>query len=123
MPYVVAIGHRLSIQDLLEKHEFEDIDEAECIFEEAGLSIFKNDSDDVFVTVSDKYRIIEDEKFIDLNLSLTEEEEKLLRDYTGFNNKRIKIFWSDRDDQLDEEEIFKEFLGMKKELELSLNEI
>jgi hypothetical protein len=93
MPYVAAIGHRLSLVDLLEKFDFEDFDEAESMLEEAGLSLFENESEDVFVIVTDKFKIIYNEKYIDLNLSLTEDEEKLLSQYTGCCNKRIKLFW------------------------------
>ena len=93
MPYVAAIGHRLSLTDLLEKFDFEDFDEAESMLEEAGLSLFQNDSEDVFVVVTDKFKIIDNEKYVDLKLDLTEDEEKLLAEYTGCSNKRIKLFW------------------------------
>ena len=125
MPYVAAIGHRLSLQDLLEKFEFEDFDEAEGTLEEAGLSLFQNDSEDVFVAVTDKFKIIDNEKYIDLKLDLTEDEEKLLAEYTGCSNKRIKLFWIatiEEDEvqeegflEFDEEEIYQAFIESKAE--------
>ena len=117
MPYIAAIGHRLSLNDLLEKFEFEDFDEAENMLEEAGLSLFENDSEDVFIAVTDKFKIIDNEKYIDLKLDLTEDEEKLLVEYTGCSNKRIKLFWIlPLEDLLQEEEIYQEYIESKKEI-------
>jgi len=108
MPYIAAIGHRLSLNDLLEKYEFEDFDEAQSMLEEAGLSLFENESEDVFVAITDKFKIIDNEKYIDLNLTLTEDEEKLLSEYTGCSNKRIKLFWilavEEEQDEIQEDE-------------------
>ena len=93
MPFIAGIGHRLSLQDLLDKFEFEDLDEAEAALEEAGLIIFTNDTDDVFIVIDDKYKIIESNKYYDLNFTLTPDEEHLLTTYTGQTDKRIKLFW------------------------------
>ena len=56
------------------------------------MTIFSNDSQDIFITVTDKYRLIEDD-YEDLNFVFTPEEDKLLQTYTGQTNKRVKLFW------------------------------
>lgn len=102
MPYVVAIGHRVSRASLLERFSCEDVDELQCSLEEAGLSIFEND-EDIFVTVGEKYKIISDESYVDFDLTLNSEEQKLLQEYTGQSDTRVKLFLiKDVDEDLDE---------------------
>lgn len=98
MPHVAGIGHRLELQDLLDKFGFEDLDEAEIALDEAGITIFTNNTDDVFVTITDKYKIIEKDICYDLNFTLTEDEENILTTYTGQTNKRIKLFWFEQEE-------------------------
>jgi hypothetical protein len=101
MSYVAAIGHRLSLQDLLDKFSFDDMEEAECTLEEAGVTIFVN-NDDVFVTITDKYKIIsKKDKYVDLNLNLTQEEMNILTVHTGHTDKRIKLFQLDLGEDID----------------------
>ena len=92
MPYVAGIGHRLLLQDLLDNFSFEDLEEAEAALQEVGITIFSNDSD-VFLVNSDKYKIIDEDKYVDLKFELTQEEESILTTYAGQFNKRIKLFW------------------------------
>lgn len=92
MRFIVAIGHRVSLRGLLDKYGVESLDELEVSFEEAGLTIFTN-RDDVFVTVTDKYKILEDNcSYIDLDMALTDDEFALLKAYTGEKDSRFKIF-------------------------------
>ncbi len=93
MPYVAAIGHRVALQNLLDKFGFEDLDEAEITLDEAGITLFTNNTDDVFVTITGKHKIIDKDTYVDLNFTLTPDEEIILSTYTGQNNKRIKLFW------------------------------
>jgi len=59
MSYIVAIGHRVGLRDLLDRFSFEDFDDASNALEEAGLTIFLNEeSNDVFITVGEKYKIV-----------------------------------------------------------------
>lgn len=95
MPYVAAIGHRIQLSYILDKFSFEDLDEAETTLEEAGITLFPNDSDEVFVVITNKHKIIEGDKYVDLNFVLTEEEHKTLETYTGHSDKRVKLFWID----------------------------
>ncbi|CAN5664116.1 hypothetical protein BH23THE1_BH23THE1_28380 [soil metagenome] len=112
MPYVAAIGHRVALADLLARFSFEDIDEAENILTEAGLELFSNDSDDVFITIADQYKIIDKDQYVDLNFSLTNDERTLLKTYTGYSDVRIKLFFinSPEDDVIDANTIFKSVL-------------
>ena len=94
MPYIAGIGHRVGLRDLLDKFAFEDLDDAETSLEEAGLSVFSNESQDAFITVANKYRMI-DNDYEDLDFQLSQDEFRLLETYTGMKDKRIKLFWVD----------------------------
>jgi hypothetical protein len=106
MPYVAAIGHRISLHCLLDKFGFEDIEEAKISLEEAGLTIFSNSSQDIFIVVNDKYIIIKGDQYIDLDLALAlmDDEYNLLKIYTNQTDKRIKLFWTDPEDDNEEED-------------------
>jgi hypothetical protein len=98
MPYIAGIGHRLPLQNFLDKWGFEDIDEAEIVLEEAGITIFVND-EEVFIVNNDKYKIIENGKYYDLNFKLTEDEENILLTYVELTDKRVKLFWVESEEE------------------------
>ena len=98
MPYVAAIGHRVSIHDLLDRFSFEDLEEVETVLSEAGLSVFSNESEDIFITIADKYKIVKGH-YMDMDFKLDEEEYKLLQTYTNQNDKRVKLFWFESNEE------------------------
>jgi hypothetical protein len=98
MPFIAAVGQKLSIQELLDKWDFEDIDDAEIALEEAGITIFVN-GDDVFLVNSNKYKIIDENRYFELDFTLTKEEENVLSTYSGKSDKRIKLFWVGSDEE------------------------
>ena len=98
MPYILGIGHKVSLQDILEDYSFESYEEAEAVLFESGLTIFPY-KDEVFIVINNKYVIVNKQKYIDKDLTLTEDEYELLKTYTKKNDKRIKLFWAEEEEE------------------------
>lgn len=99
MPYIVAIGHRINLRDLLDKFSFEDFEDASSSLEEAGLTVFLNEkSNDVFITIHEKYKLLSGD-YLDCDFTLTSEELKLLSEYSGKTDQRVKLFWIESNDE------------------------
>lgn len=125
MPYVVGIGHCVPLQELCDRFSFTDFDEAETNLVEAGLDIFINDDDSVFITIADKHRLITDDLYVDLSFSITDQEHELLKTYTGQSDRRIKLFWTEpeEDEAVSLQSAFNQMLAIGESLDVNIGKV
>lgn len=106
MSHVVGVGYLGSIEALCEKLQ---VDEGnlEDTLEESGLILFHLDDGQCFVTLEEKHQLVKDLHItLDERTIYTPSELRLIKEYTGSTDSRIRICRLDESMTEETESIF-----------------